>query len=418
MESTKSNAYAVWKIKDFRSFLAGRFFLTFGIQMQAVIVGWQIYELTKDVLALGMIGLAEAIPFMSFAVFAGHIADRFNRKKIMIISTILYLLCATGLLIYTLKISTFYNQFGVIPIYAIIFISGFARSTFFTSQSALMAQLVPRELYANSTTWNSTFWHIAAVSGPAIGGLIYGFLRIKIAYLVVTIFVIASIFFFALLQSRPRPIKTVDESFKYSLTVGIRFVFKNQVVLGGMSLDMFAVLFGGITALLPVFSGEILHAGPQGLGFLRAAPAFGAVIMALILAHNPPLEKAGKNLLWAVTGFGVCIISFALSRNFYVSLFILALSGMFDNVSVIVRGTIMQLFTPDEMRGRVAAINSIFIGSSNEIGAFESGVAAKLMRVVPSVIFGGVMTLLVAGTAARFAPKLRKLNLAKMIGEK
>ena len=381
--------------------------------MQAVIVGWQIYDLTRDPLALGMIGLAEAIPFLSMSLFAGHIADLFPRLRIIRISTIVFAICSIMLWQFTWKLSFVVNIYGVWPIYLVVFLTGFARSFFSPSQVALMAQIVPRNLYVNSSTWNSTVFHIAAISGPALGGLLYGFFGIRIAFLSVVAITFASLIIFSLMRFYPLPERKKQEGigFVETLTAGLKFVFSNQIILSAMALDMLAVLFGGATSMLPVFAREILHTGPQGLGFLRAAPAMGAVVMALFLAHKPPLKHAGTNLLIAVAGFGFCMIFFALSTNFYLSLALLFFSGLFDNVSVIIRHSVMQLFTPDAMRGRVAAVNSIFIGSSNEIGAFESGVAARLLKLVPSVIFGGCMTLIVVSAVTRFSPKLRKLNL-------
>lgn len=405
------DAYAVLRIKDFRMFILARFLLTFGIQMQSVIVGWQVYKITHDPFSLGLIGLAEAIPFLGVALFAGHVADSMNRRRIILVTVIAYLLGAIALLLLSLHLYDTAKINGVFAIYVVIFATGFARGFFYPAQSAFMAQIVPRELYANSSTWNSTIWHIAAVSGPAFGGLIYGFIGVEAAYTTVIAFVIVSFIFFLQMRNLPLPLREVKEGLLKSLSAGIRFVFGNQILLGALALDMFAVLFGGAVAMLPVFAAEVLMTGPQGLGFLRAAPAAGAVIMALVLAYRPPLKHAGVNLLIAVAGFGFSIILFAISRNFYFSLAMLALSGMFDNVSVIIRSTVIQLYTPDNMRGRVASVNSIFVGSSNEIGSFESGLAAKLLGLVPSVIFGGTMTLLIAATTGRFSPKLRKLNL-------
>ncbi len=300
---------------------------------------------------------------------------------------------------------------GVYPIYVLILFTGLARGFNFPAQSAFTATLVPRELYANSSTWNSLVWHIAAISGPAFGGLLYGFWGVNVAYSAVIVFGVMAVIFFMNVNSRPVPVKEKSETLVESLLVGIRFVFKNQIILGALSLDMFAVLFGGATAMLPVFAGEILKVGPEGLGLLRAAPAVGAVFMGVFLAFYPPLENSGKKLFFSIAGFGVSIILFAISKNFYLSFFFLMLSGIFDNVSVIIRSTTIQLFTPDEMRGRVASINSIFVGSSNEIGSFESGLAARIMTLVPSVVFGGVMTILIVGGIANIAPNLRRLNL-------
>jgi len=412
-QSGSNDAYAVLKIKDFRSFITARFLLTFGIQMQSVVVGWQVYEITHDVLSLGLIGLAEALPFIFSAIFAGYVADRYNRQRVMSLAVLVYLTGAILLFVFSLGYHSLLQIFGVVPIYVVVFLTGIARAFFYPSQLSLMAQLVPRKLYANSSTWNSTIWHIAAVGGPAAGGMIYGFAGKEYAYAVVVMFVVFSFLLFKRIGKYPRNHNLKDEPFVQSLSTGVKFVFGNKVILGALSLDMFAVLFGGAAAMLPVFASEILFVGPQGLGFLRAAPAFGAIIMALILAYRPPLRKAGIYLLTTVGLFGLFIVAFALSKNFYLSILLLTLSGMADNVSVIIRSTIIQIMTPDSMRGRVAAVNSIFVGSSNEIGSFESGLAAKLMGLVPSVIFGGCMTMFITGGMAKFFPKLRNLDLTE-----
>ncbi|MGE5364902.1 MAG: MFS transporter [Bacteroidota bacterium] len=406
-----NDAYAALRIKDFRWFTSARFILTFAIQMQSVIVGWQIYQITKDALSLGLIGLAEAIPFFLVALYAGHAADSFSRKKIILISSCVYFLCSLLLLGNTMVLSPVLQSYGAMPVYCIIFITGIARGFFFPAQSAFSAQLIPKELFGNASTWNSVTWHTAAVSGPAIGGLIVGFYGFASAYMVVSFFTFLAFIFYALVKSRPLPEKSREENIWESLTAGLKFVFSNQIILSAISLDMFAVFFGGAICVLPVFADQILHIGAKGLGFLRAAPAIGSITMSLILAYNPPFKNAGRNLLMCVFGFGITIIIFAITSNFYAALIILLLSGMFDNVSVVIRGTILQLFTPDDMRGRVSSVNSIFIGSSNELGSFESGLAAKIMGLVPSVIFGGSMTLAVVSAIRKFAPELRRLKL-------
>jgi MFS family permease len=408
------DAYAVLRVPEFRLFLSFRFFTTIAFQMQGLIVGWQMYELTKDPLALGLIGLAEALPNIVVVLFAGHAADRYNRKRIIIWFTLFFLAGTVMLYLFTVQSLGIIAALGVLPIYLVVAISGVSRAFLYPSIIALMSQLIPRQLYANASTWNSTMWHIAAITGPALGGMIYGFFGVRVAYLSVLFFLMLALSLLAFVKNRPAPDAAADETLYQRLSSGLRFVFNNQILLGAMSLDMFAVLFGGAVAMLPIFAAEVLHVGPQGLGLLRAAPMAGAVIMSLTLAHRPPMANAGRYLLIGVGGFGLSIICFALSHNFYLSLFLLMMSGMFDNISVVIRSTAMQLITPDEMRGRVAAVNAIFIGSSNEIGSFESGVAAKLMGLIPSVIFGGMMTLGIAGFTARFAPKLRKLDLREI----
>jgi len=415
IKKTNGDAYAVLKIREFVLFISARFFVTLGIQMQSVIVGWQVYEITKDPLSLGLIGLAEIIPFFGIALFGGHIADLFDRRKIILFSVSTYLGAAFMLFLLATYLSDLITLFGTLPIYSVIFFTGISRAFLYPAIMGLTAQIVPRNLYANSATWNSFAWHIAAVSGPAIGGIGYGYFGGGTAYAAVAVFILIGLALYAQIKSRRVAEKQYNETLKESLKTGLLFVFNNQVLWGAMALDMFAVLFGGVVALLPIFAAEILFAGPQGLGLLRASPFIGAVMMSLAQAHFPPLKNAGRKLLISIAGFGVCIILFAFSKNFYLSMGLLILSGMFDNVSVVIRNTIVQLFTPDEMRGRVAAINSIFIGSSNELGSFESGLAARLMGIIPSVVFGGGMTLFIAVFTAKKAPALRKLNLMDKI---
>ncbi|HEY9165216.1 MAG TPA: MFS transporter [Candidatus Kryptonia bacterium] len=406
-----TDPYASLKIKDFRWFVIARFVLTFGIQMQSVIVGWQIYEMTHDALSLGLIGLAEAIPFLSVSLFAGHVADVVQRKKIIQLSSLIYVVCAIGLLLVSTNFHALVTQHSVSAIYVIIFITGIARGFMSPAQGAFAAQLVPRELFGNASTWNSLAWQTADVTGPAVGGLIYGFAGVGAAYFFVVVTTALGSLFFNIVRKRAIPEKKKTESIWQSLSVGLKYVFSNQIILSAVSLDMFAVFFGGAVAVLPMFADQVLHAGPKGLGFLRAAPAVGAIIMSIVQANYPFFKRAGRNLMICVFLFGVAIISFALSRNFYLSLAVLFFGGAVDDVSVVIRGTIIQIYSPDEMRGRIAAINGIFIGSSNELGAFESGLAAKLMGLVPSVIFGGVMTLIVVTAVKQFAPKLKSLKL-------
>lgn len=415
---TKRNAFAVWKLRDYRYFTSARFFLTFAIQMQSVVVGWQVYEITHDAFSLGLIGLAEAIPFLTVALFGGHLADIFERKKVVMITSLGYLLGAVALFLFSFRFSNLFHQLGVVPIYSVIFFTGIARGLLFPAVHAFVAQIVPREHYANSASWNSTVWYIAAVSGPATGGLIYGFIGVNAAYLTVVVCMVLCFFFLLLTRGRPLPAPVVKQGMIASVREGLRFVFKNQVILGVMALDMFAVLFGSAVILLPAFASEVLMVGPKGLGFLRAAPALGAILMSLMLAFFPPLRHAGRNLFIGVTGFGLCILGFALSRDFVMSMAFLFGTGFFDNISVVVRNTTLQLLTPDAMRGRVSSVNSIFVGSSNEIGSFESGLAARILGLVPSVLFGGGMTLLISGATAVFAPRLRKLNLSKYLETK
>jgi MFS family permease len=405
------DAFAVMHVRNFRFYLFYRIFMTMGALMQSVIVGWQIYALSHNVLWLGFIGLAEVIPQISISLFAGHYIDLHNRRKIIRYSTLLLILGSLILLIYSSNAAYFSAKYGIIPIFFTIFLTGLARGILSPAQVALMGQLVPRNLYANAATWNSANWQLAAVLGPAIGGLIYGFWGIIPAYSLVLCLNVLAFFMIMLIKTGMHTVVETSEGVFVRIRSGIRFVFRTPELLGAFALDMFAVLFGGAVAMLPVFASDILFAGPQGLGLLRACPAIGATLMAFVLMYRPPVKETGKTLFIAVVGFGLCMIGFGLSRSFLLSAIILVMSGAFDNVSVVIRGTILQLFTPDDMRGRVASVNSIFIGSSNELGAFESGVTAKLMGLVPSVVFGGIMTLAVVLTTLKVNKPLRKLSL-------
>jgi MFS family permease len=410
LKKEKHDPFAVLRIKEFNFFLANRFFMTLGIQMQSVIVGWQVYDLTHDVLALGMIGLTEAIPFIIISLFSGHIADSFNRKHIILVFSFLFILVTSLLLYFSMDAVTIIKNFGTTPIFIAIAFVGIIRGFLSAAYPSFMSQIVPRALYANAATWNSTFWHIASVMGPSLAGILIA-VNYTVAYTVDISFIVLAFLAFLFISSKPIPAKEKIESLYESLSAGIKFVFKNQLILGALTLDLFAVLFGGAVALLPAFADKVLHAGSIELGFLRAAPAIGAVLMALIIAYKPPTKNAGRNLFLSVGAFGVATILFGLSTNFYWALFFLFLTGAFDNVSVVIRHTILQLSTPDNMRGRVSAVNGIFIGSSNEIGAFESGTTARAFGLKPSIVVGGILTILVVIVTAKLTPKLRKLNI-------
>jgi MFS family permease len=405
----RHDPYAALRIPNFRWFVASLMAMTVATQIQAVVVAWQIYELTHDPFSLGLIGLAEAVPFIGVALFAGHVADRVNRLRISLVALAALLLCSLALLAFTLTPGII-TVGRVWPIYLVIFLSGIARSFLQPARAALGAELVPRELYPNAVTWRSSTWQLAEVVGPGIGGLIYGFGSATAAYGTGAAIMAIGVLSLARMRHSPMPSALANESFMESLATGIRFVRGQPVILGALTLDLFSVLFGGAVALLPVFAAEILHVGPEGLGVLRAAPAVGAVLMSLVLAHLPPLRWAGRALLISVAVFGLSIIGFGLSRDFLLSIGLLAVSGMSDTVSVVIRSTLLQVLTPDHLLGRVASVNAIFIGSSNEIGAFESGTAARLIGTVPSVVLGGFATLLVVAVTAVKVPQLRRLK--------
>jgi MFS family permease len=421
-ELQKHDPWAALRIRDFSFYISARFFLTLAVQIQSVVVGIQIYRLTPGeptdkAFAMGMIGLAEAIPFITLAIFAGHVADVIKRRRI-IINSIFFLLICTWLLFYISFNKTLLISLGTFPVYGIIFCTGIARGFLGPVFPAFQSQLVPRALYANASTWNSNLWMTAAVIGPATGTLLISNADFHIPYGLSAVLVTLSLVLMFFVKDHPLPPREQKEKLSKSLTAGFRFVFSNQVMLSALSLDLFAVLFGGAVAMLPVFTHDVLHLGDfadKAVGIMRAAVAAGSILMGLFLAYFPPTRKAGRNLFLAVIGYGLCIIVFAISKNFYLSVLMLMLSGSFDMVSVVVRQTIMQLIIPDNMRGRVSAVNGIFIGSSNEIGEMESGIAAKLMGTIPSVIFGGCMTIVVVCVVFVSAPKLRKLNLNKLV---
>lgn len=398
--------------RGFVGLLVYRLLAMLSYQIVAVTVGWHIYKLTNDALALGLIGLTEVVPYFCFALFAGYAVDHLPRRK-------LGMFACLGLLLTTLMLAGVASGrlpagafgIGTLTIYAAIAINGVVRAFLSPVYMSLFARVLKREQFARGAGVGSVVMQTGLVVGPALGGGLIAWGGLTSAYLVAAAFALAAAIAIVSLQvTEPAPAAERAPVFK-SIGEGLRFVFNHQVVLGAQALDMFSVLFGGAVALLPAFIHEVLHSGPEALGLLRAAPAAGAVLVGLWLARHPPQKNAGRLLLYAVAGFGLCIIGFALSRLFWLSAAMLLLSGMCDGVSVVLRSTILQLSTPDEMRGRVSSINGIFIGSSNELGAFESGLAARLLGLVPSVVFGGCMTLAVVAATARLAPKLRRLNL-------
>ena len=408
------DAFTAVRNLNFRYFLGYRFFMTMATLMQSVIVSWHMYFLKKNVIWLGLIGLVEVLPQISIALFAGHYIDLWDRKKIVRNTTFLLLLGSAILMLYSVESFHSFERLGVWPIFVTIFLTGLSRGILMPANTALIGQLVDKRDYANAATWSSANWQVGAVVGPAIGGLIYGFSSITIAYSAIFILYLCSLFIFSSVKIEHIVIPPTDgeeEDMFSRIREGIRFVVKSPELMGAFSLDMLAVFFGGAVAMLPVFASDVLHVGPEGLGFLRACPALGAIMMSFYLMFHPPVKHSGVILLLCVAGFGMCMIGFAFSHLFWLSGLLLLLSGLFDNVSVVIRGTILQLYTPEHMRGRVASVNSIFIGSSNELGAFESGMAAKIMGLVPSVAFGGIMTLIVVGVTAKVNPVLRKLSL-------
>ncbi|MBI3292810.1 MAG: MFS transporter [Elusimicrobia bacterium] len=406
--------YAVLRIRDFRLMLGSRFFVTLALQMQALVVGWQVFKLTNSALALGLIGLAEAIPIMGCSLWAGHLADRVDKQRMIQQGQGGLVLCSAVLLALSLS-----KRPSVLLIYLVIGLTGLFRTLLWSSTISYTEMSVPREIYSKAVAWTSTLWQIAAVVGPAVGGWIYSLWDAPLAYTVIIGFLVIAVLQSSRLSPKPPVVRTSSPASgeptedPSNFLSGVRFVFSQPVIWGALSLDMFAVLFGGATALLPIFA-EMLHVGPSGLGLLRAAPAFGALLMSIYQAHRPPFRKTGQVFLRSVAIFGLCMVAFALAKQFVLCLIFLAVSGMADNVSVVVRASILQAFTPDHLRGRVSSVNGVFVSSSNEIGAFESGVVANLMGTVPSVVFGGLMTLVIVALSAWWTPELRRLKMGEL----
>jgi len=397
---------SVFKERPFTAFLCARFFLTFGVQVQALTLSLQVYELDKSAFSLGLIGLAEAIPFMILILPAGYWVDVFRRETLMLLSVGLFLMCSVVLFL----LGYFEIKPHLTSLYALVALTGIARATGGPAMQASVPQLVARNLLPEAIAWNTSFWQVASIAGPAAGGLLYAYWGLDAGYLCT---LICSLVSCLLLLTMPsfKAAHARETGIFENLKEGIVFVRNKPVILSALALDLFAVLFGGAVALLPVFNDQILKAGPEGLGWLRAAPSIGAVITAAWVARKPPLRNTGIILLLAVAGFGACMMGFALSEVYALSFILLLLSGAFDAVSVLIRSMIVQMLTPDAMRGRVSSVNSVFIGSSNEIGAFESGLAARLLGLVPSVIFGSSMTLCITAIMAWKAKSLRKLRL-------
>jgi MFS family permease len=396
------DAYAVWRLPAFRRYFTGNMTLILGWQMQKVAIGWEIYERTDSAMALGYAGLAQFVPQVLFMLVAGHVTDRHNRKHVLMAALGANALAAAGLAFNAALGGSIYVLYGC------LFAYGTARAFIMPSRAAFLPGIVPMEIFSTAVSWNSSGFEIASMAGPAIGGLLIGFFQSPT--LVYTINAVGQVVFVTLLlgiaykalPARRDPV-TVE-----SFSAGFRFVWSQKVVLSAMALDMFGVLLGGATAMMPIYAKDILQVGPRGLGWLMTAPSIGAFSMAVLQAHRGPLRKAGRTLLFAVAGFGAVTIIFGISRNFWLSIAMLCLLGSCDNISVVVRSTLVQILTPDAMRGRVSALNSLFIGTSNELGAFESGLVAHYFGPVVSVVSGGVGTLLIVLAMVRWSPELRK----------
>lgn len=407
--------YAALRFREFNIFLLLRFVLVFAWSMQFIVIEWQVYTLTKDPLSLGIIGLMEIIPALSMALFAGHIVDQREKRNLFLCCIGLFSLISLGLFFLSeASIMASWGQKSILySIYGFVFFGGLLRAFFGPTIFSLVSLIVPKKVYPNAATWNSSTWQMASILGPAVAGLTINWLGVHWSLCIVFVLVVISFLLGLLISKKPVLNPKIGEPIIQSLKEGVRFVFKTKAILGALSLDMIAVLFGGAVALLPVFAQDILKVGPEGFGVLRAAPAVGAFLTMLTTAYIPISRRAGMKLLVAVFGFGISIIVFGLSSFFWISVVALFFSGITDGVSMVIRQTILQLKTPDHMRGRVSSVNSMFVGSSNELGAFESGLTAKLMGTVTAVVFGGTMTLITALTTGLVSPSFRNLDLEK-----
>lgn len=404
---------------DLKKLIGARFLFTFAVQMQAVVLGWRIYDLLQDPLYLGFIGLAEAVPAIGLALYAGYLVDR--SKSLLVYRRVIYVSLLSGLVVLAEHLLAHQLPLAVqvAMLYSASFLTGSARAFSQPAVFASLPRMIDRPRLMRATAISSSTMQAARIAGPAFGGIIFGFFGAAASSTVVCVLLLgASAMMLLIRQEIPPP----DSRGKHASVVeellsGGRFVLKHPILMPALSLDMISVLFGGVTALLPIFAQDILMVGPKGLGLLRAAPAIGASLMSFYLSRSNRM-RTGKWLYAAITGFGICILVFGMSRNFYLSFFALAMSGVFDSINMVIRSTAVQLLSPDDMRGKISAVNSIFIGSSNEIGELESGIAAKLLGTVPAVYFGGLMCLFTVGISACLSPKLRNMNLERLLDEK
>lgn len=402
--NNRHDPYAALRFRDFRLLFVGRFITTFGDQMLSFAIGWELWLRTRSELALGLVGLVQVIPIIVFSLPAGHVADQYNRKHIVLVTQVLLAICALGLALLS------WVQGSLILVYLCLFGIGLARAFNSPATSTLLPQTVPENLFTSAATWSSSAWQFASIIGPAAAGLLVATLNsVTLIYVLDALAGFAFLALVILIKGRELALSRKAATLE-SLAEGVRFMWNTKVILAAITLDMFAVLFGGAVTLLPVYATDILKVGAVGLGLMRAAPSIGALIMAVLLAHLPPFQHAGRTLLLAVTGFGLATIVFGLSTSFGLSLAMLILLGGLDNISVVIRSSLLLIRTPDEMRGRTSAVNSIFISASNELGGFESGLTAALFGPVISVVGGGIGTILVVLSIARIWPEMRKLK--------
>ena len=400
----RHDPYAPLRYRDYRLLLIGRFITSFASEMLSFAIGWELWLRTHSAFALGMVGLVQVVPVILLSLPAGHVADQYNRKRIVVIAQLFLALCVIGLAWLS------FTKGSLTLIYVCLLGIGIARAFNDPAASTLLPQTIPPDLFSRAATWNSSVWQVASITGPALAGLLVGFFN-TVTFIYVFGAVAAITFCILITFIKGRQLALAEKSAtRDSVREGLRFMRDTKVILAAITLDMFAVLFGGAVALLPIYATDILKVGAQGMGIMRAAPSVGALIMAFALAHLPPMKKAGQTLLLAVTGFGVATIIFGLSTNFLLSVLMLAILGGLDNISVVIRGTLLLTQTPDEMRGRVSSVNSIFLGVSNELGSFESGFAAALFGPVIAVVAGGIGTILVVLSVARIWPEMGKLK--------
>lgn len=400
----RRDPYAALRFLDFRLLLAGRFITSFGSEMLSFAIAWELWLRTHSAFALGLVGLVQVIPVIVLSLPAGHVADQYNRRRIVLISQLSLGLCALGLAYLS------FTQGELFLVYLCLFGIGVARAFNDPASSTLVPETVPPHLFSSAATWNSSTWHIASIVGPAIAGLIVAFAgNVTIIYVFDALGAITFTILLSMIKGKSLPLAEKSDTWA-SLLEGFRFMRDTKVILAAITLDMFAVLFGGAVALLPIYATDILKVGPQGMGIMRAAPSIGALLMAFLLAHLPPMKNAGRTLLLAVAGFGAFTIIFGLSNWFWLSVLMLTLLGALDNISVVIRGTLLLTHTPDEMRGRISGVNSIFLGVSNELGSFESGFAAALFGPVIAVVAGGIGTIIVVLTVAKVWPEMRNLK--------
>ncbi|MDR6195843.1 MFS transporter [Siphonobacter sp. SORGH_AS_0500] len=400
MKTPPTDPFAALRYKEFTFYGLGSFFFTTAILIQEVVLGYQIYRIMHDPLALGLVGLAEAIPYISLALLGGHLADKYDKKTIILLS--LSVILAGSFILHWATLpetrAIHDDRFLLMIIYSVVALIGFARGFYSPATASLKAFLTPREVYANAASWYSSFWQTGAILGPGIAGFLYSWMGMSGTMWLVIGSIGVVFILFSFIKKKPIPEPTHEETSVWqSIREGIGFVFKSKILLYSISLDLVAVLFGGVVAILPVFAEDVLKVGAEGLGILRAAPSVGAVLTIIGTAVYSPVKKAWLNMLIAVAGFGLTTIIFALSTHFWLSVLMLFLTGAFDSISVVIRQAILQLVPPDEIRGRVLSVNSIFVSTSNEIGAFESGLLAKAFGTVPSVLIGGSLTIVIVG---------------------